>query len=212
MLGSSRVTAQLAAFQDGFSSVSQWVSEYFYTVGTILWTGDQPVARLLPANITAQTQNQSTQTSMSQVRFEPTVPVFVRMKIVHSLGRAATLIDYWTVSCAFCRFLSDEVPHTRSLRATVPLSSLWESKERERERERRSRNTVPLTCNTVRILRNYIPCTGNGRQASTRYNTTDSHNCALNATVSFEMWCRAVRHKFTDVSEERTASIFTIGQ
>jgi hypothetical protein len=52
-----------------------------------LWTGDQAVARLLPAHRTAQTQ-----TSMSQVGFEPTIPVFERAKTVHALDRAATVI------------------------------------------------------------------------------------------------------------------------
>jgi hypothetical protein len=37
-----------------------------YTVSTS-WTGDQPVARQLPAYKTAQTQNKRTQTSMPQV-------------------------------------------------------------------------------------------------------------------------------------------------
>jgi hypothetical protein len=46
--------------------------------------GDQPVARLLPAHRTAQTQNKRTQTYMSQVGFEPTIPVFERAKTVHA--------------------------------------------------------------------------------------------------------------------------------
>jgi hypothetical protein len=54
--------------------------------------GDQPVARPLPAHRTAQTQNKRTQTSMPQVRFEPTTPVFKRAKTVHDLDRAATVI------------------------------------------------------------------------------------------------------------------------
>jgi hypothetical protein len=65
----------------------------FYTVGRNPWTGDQPVARPLPAHRRAQTQDKYTQTSMPQVGFEPTNPVFERAKIVHDLDRAATVID-----------------------------------------------------------------------------------------------------------------------
>jgi hypothetical protein len=32
MLGSSRVAAQLAAFQEGLSSMSEWVSEYVFVI------------------------------------------------------------------------------------------------------------------------------------------------------------------------------------
>jgi hypothetical protein len=54
--------------------------------------GDQPVARPLPAHRRAEIQNKCTQTSMPQVGFEPTIPVFKRAKIVHALDRTATLI------------------------------------------------------------------------------------------------------------------------
>jgi hypothetical protein len=64
----------------------------FYTVGRALLTGDQSVARPLPTNRTAQTQNKRTHTSMPQVEFEPTIPVFEGTKIVHALDRAATVI------------------------------------------------------------------------------------------------------------------------
>jgi hypothetical protein len=64
----------------------------FYTIGRSPWTGDQPVARPLRAQRTAQTQNKHTQTSMPQVGFEPTIPVFERPKTVHALDRAATVI------------------------------------------------------------------------------------------------------------------------
>jgi hypothetical protein len=62
----------------------------FCTVGRTPWTGDQPVASSLPSHRTAQTQNKRTQTSMPQVGFEPTIPVFERAKTVHALDRAAT--------------------------------------------------------------------------------------------------------------------------
>jgi hypothetical protein len=39
---------------------------------------------------TTQTQNKLTQTSMPEVGFEPTIPVFKRTKTVHALYRAAT--------------------------------------------------------------------------------------------------------------------------
>jgi hypothetical protein len=38
------------------------------------------------------TQTQNKQTSMPQVGFEPTIPVFERAKTVHVLDRAATVI------------------------------------------------------------------------------------------------------------------------
>jgi hypothetical protein len=64
----------------------------FYTVSRTPWTGDQPVARPLPAHKGQHKQNKRTQTSMPQVRFEPTIPVFVRAKTVPALDRAATVI------------------------------------------------------------------------------------------------------------------------
>jgi hypothetical protein len=55
--------------------------------------GDQPVARPLPAYRTPQTNNKHTQTSILQLGFEPTIPVFQLAKTVHDLDRAATVID-----------------------------------------------------------------------------------------------------------------------
>jgi hypothetical protein len=69
-------------------------SLFFYTVGRTHWTGDQPVARSLPTHRTAQTQNERTQTSMPQVRFEPTTPVFERTKTVRALDLAANVIGH----------------------------------------------------------------------------------------------------------------------
>jgi hypothetical protein len=48
-----------------------------------------PVARPLPAHTTSRTE-----TSMPQVGFEPTIPVFERAKTVHALDRAATGIRH----------------------------------------------------------------------------------------------------------------------
>jgi hypothetical protein len=71
----------------------------FYTVGRTPWKKDQPVARPLPAHTTTRTQNKRTQTSMSWVGFEPTIPVFERLETIHALDRAATGIGlrwkYW---------------------------------------------------------------------------------------------------------------------
>jgi hypothetical protein len=66
--------------------------DLFYTVGRTLWTGDQPVARPLPAHRTVRTQNKRTQTSMPQVGFEPTIPVFEQAKTIRALKLAATVI------------------------------------------------------------------------------------------------------------------------
>jgi hypothetical protein len=38
---------------------------------------------------------------MPQVRFEPTIPVFERAKMDHSLDRAATVIGYQTVAASY---------------------------------------------------------------------------------------------------------------
>jgi hypothetical protein len=63
-----------------------------YTVGRTPWTGDQPVTGPLPTHRTTQTQNKCTQTSMPWVGYESTIPVFERVKMVHALGRTATVI------------------------------------------------------------------------------------------------------------------------
>jgi hypothetical protein len=87
-----------------YGSTALWTLAAFfsflilYTVGRTPWTGDQPVERPLPIHRTTQTQNKSTQASMSQVGFEPTIPVFERVKTVHALDRAATAIGYGLLS------------------------------------------------------------------------------------------------------------------
>jgi hypothetical protein len=60
----------------------------FYTVDITSSTGYQPVARPL----LAQTQNERTQTSMSLVGYELTIPVFDLAKTIHALDRAVTVI------------------------------------------------------------------------------------------------------------------------
>jgi hypothetical protein len=68
-----------------------------YTDGRTPWRSDQPVAKPLPAHRRTQTQNKCTQTSMSRVGFEPTIPAFERAKTVPALDRAATAIGYLNV-------------------------------------------------------------------------------------------------------------------
>jgi hypothetical protein len=63
-----------------------------YTVGRTPWTGDQPVARPLPAHRTTQTQNKRTQTSMTRVRFKLTTPMFERAETAHVLDPTATVM------------------------------------------------------------------------------------------------------------------------
>jgi hypothetical protein len=63
-----------------------------HIVGRTPWRSDQPVAKPLPTHRTTQTQNKLTQTFLSRVGFEPSMPVFKRVKTVHALDRAATVI------------------------------------------------------------------------------------------------------------------------
>jgi hypothetical protein len=74
-----------------YSSCGAWPLFHLIlnTVGRTPWTGDQPVARLLPTHRT-ETQNKPTHTFMTRVGFEPTIPVFERAKTFHALDRAAT--------------------------------------------------------------------------------------------------------------------------
>jgi hypothetical protein len=56
-----------------------------FTVCMKAWTGDQPVARPLPAHRTTQTQNKHAKSSMPPVGFEPTISVSERAKTALSL-------------------------------------------------------------------------------------------------------------------------------
>jgi hypothetical protein len=76
--GSTALCLTLAAFS---------VSLILYIVGRTPLTGDQPVARLLPAHRTAQTHNKRTWTPMPQVGFKSTIPVSEWTKTVHALRR-----------------------------------------------------------------------------------------------------------------------------
>jgi hypothetical protein len=73
----------------------------FFIADRTLWTGDQPFARSLPTHRTTQTQNIHTQTSIPQVAFEPTIPVFERAK---TLDCAATVIGSWQPKPTQIRF------------------------------------------------------------------------------------------------------------
>jgi hypothetical protein len=64
----------------------------FYTDGRTPWTSDQPVTRPLPIHRITQIQNKRTQTSMSRLGFEPTIPASERVKTVDALDRAATVM------------------------------------------------------------------------------------------------------------------------
>jgi hypothetical protein len=47
----------------------------------------------------AQAQNKCTETSMTWVRFEPTIPAFERAKTVHALDRTAIVIGWsWSIN------------------------------------------------------------------------------------------------------------------
>jgi hypothetical protein len=89
----------------------------------LLGRGDQPVASSLTVNRVAQTQNKRTQTSMSQVGFEPRVLVFERAKTVNALDRTANVIglnplqpilltDYPLQSCASIHHYMRGIPRS----------------------------------------------------------------------------------------------------
>jgi hypothetical protein len=69
----------------------------FNTVDRTSWTGDEPVARPLPAHRSTQTQNKRTLTSMPRVGFEPTIPVLERAKIIHALDRTTTVTGVYAL-------------------------------------------------------------------------------------------------------------------
>jgi hypothetical protein len=77
-----------------------------YTIGRIPLTRDQPVERSLTTHRITQTQNTSTQTSMSRMRFQPNTPVFERTDAVHALDRADTVLSLliFLVTSLFARW------------------------------------------------------------------------------------------------------------
>jgi hypothetical protein len=91
------------------SLVGSWLLFQFlsvYEVGNLPSTGDQPFARPLPTRRTTQTETKRPETSMPWMGIEPTIPVFERVRTVHALDCAATVIGHLTTSalrmCAFC--------------------------------------------------------------------------------------------------------------
>jgi hypothetical protein len=58
-------------------------------------------------------QNKRTETSMPQVGFEPTIPVFERAKIIHALDRAATVLGFLYTSIYSSRDSSKSVARGR---------------------------------------------------------------------------------------------------
>jgi hypothetical protein len=76
----------------GPSPLFSFLILYISTVGRTPLTRDQPFASPIPTHRTTQTQNKRTQTSMPRVGYEPTIPEFERMKTVHALDCAATVI------------------------------------------------------------------------------------------------------------------------
>jgi hypothetical protein len=64
-----------------------------YTVGKAPWTGEQPIARPLPAH------RINAQTSMPRVGFERTIAAFERVKTVHALDRTATVTVLQLSTC-----------------------------------------------------------------------------------------------------------------
>jgi hypothetical protein len=77
-------------------SLSWGLTDFFsfvtlYAVGRTPWTGVRPVARPLPTQRAAQTQNKRKQTPVAGVGFEPKTPVFERTKTVHALERRCLL-------------------------------------------------------------------------------------------------------------------------
>jgi hypothetical protein len=67
---------------------------------------DQRVVRY---NRRAQTQNNRTQTSMTQVGFESTIPVFERAKTVHATDRVASVIGIYALYIVTCYATVDTV-------------------------------------------------------------------------------------------------------
>jgi hypothetical protein len=65
---------------------------FSYAVDMTPWIVDQPIVRPLLEHRTSQTQNKRTQTFVTQMGFELTIPAFERAKKVYALERAVNLI------------------------------------------------------------------------------------------------------------------------
>jgi hypothetical protein len=75
--------------------IGPWPLLHLHTVGRTSWTGDQPIARLLPTHRTTQTQNTE---FMIRVVLKPTIPAFERAKTLYTniFDRAPPL---WSAKC-----------------------------------------------------------------------------------------------------------------
>jgi hypothetical protein len=62
-----------------------YADTFLYTVDRTPWTGNHPVASLIPAHRTTQAVNKHAQTVVLPMRFEHTIPVFEREKTVARL-------------------------------------------------------------------------------------------------------------------------------
>jgi hypothetical protein len=92
MLGSSRVAAQLAASQEGLSSMSEWVNNFLQTVGLLGRVISPSQGRYLNKGQHKQRINAYTQqTSMLWVGFEPMILASKQAKTVHASNRAAAV-------------------------------------------------------------------------------------------------------------------------
>jgi hypothetical protein len=88
------------------------VSSSFRHLIGLLGRGISPSQGRTCTQNTTQTQNKLKQASMPQVEFEPTIPACERVKTVHALDRAATLIGNLFIYnhlndllfCAFSKF------------------------------------------------------------------------------------------------------------
>jgi hypothetical protein len=98
---------------------------FFYTVGRIPWTIDQPFARPLPTHRTTQTQNEHTRTSMPWVGFEPRIPVLEPAKMVHALDRVATVIGVLCLSFIIGRAIPQAVSRRLLTAAARVQTRFW---------------------------------------------------------------------------------------
>jgi hypothetical protein len=96
----------------------------FYTVGRNPWMEDQPVVRPLPVHRAAETQNKRTQTSMSRMGFDLTIPVFERAKTVHTLDGTATLIGLHKTSFLKQQIVSYRLSYSSLLSSLFPPTLL----------------------------------------------------------------------------------------
>jgi hypothetical protein len=79
------------------TSAKHFVSLQFLNLGYLAGLLGQVIS-LSQGRYLTQVQKKHKQTSMPQVRFEPTIPAFKRAKTVHALDRAATVIGNFRIT------------------------------------------------------------------------------------------------------------------